>query len=298
MAIDLSWLKSFVSLARTRNFATSARQNNITQSAFSRRIRALETWVGADLIDRSTYPTTLTQAGERFLQVASEINRQLNEVRTEIAEEQSGASREIVVTAQHTLSLTHLPRLLDGLSWPERPVLSVIHAETLHDCVNRLEAGNADLLIAYSPDTSAIELEGLDLCSVEFDYDRLVPVVAPDESGRPLYALAPETDEPIPWLSYGQEAMLEQCVTPLINRRSGHLRPVVRTPISEVLRRFAVAGFGVVWLPESLIGENLARGELVEAGDPDWRIALPVSAYCPARSRNPVLATLWNRLGA
>lgn len=57
--MDLKHLEDFVSLCDTRSFSRSAAARNVTQSAFSRRIQALETWLGAALIDRSTYPTSL-----------------------------------------------------------------------------------------------------------------------------------------------------------------------------------------------------------------------------------------------
>ena len=68
--MDIKWLEDFLSLAQTRNFSRSAQERNVTQSALSRRIRALEAWVGADLVDRSTYPLVLTPAGKLFSNAA------------------------------------------------------------------------------------------------------------------------------------------------------------------------------------------------------------------------------------
>lgn len=55
--MDLRHLEDFVSLCGTRSFSRSAVARHVTQSAFSRRIQALEVWLGAPLVDRSTYPT-------------------------------------------------------------------------------------------------------------------------------------------------------------------------------------------------------------------------------------------------
>src|SRR3546814_7081942 len=54
-SMELKWLEDFVSLANTGNFSRSAEERNVTQPAFSRRIKALELWLGAPLVDRSTY---------------------------------------------------------------------------------------------------------------------------------------------------------------------------------------------------------------------------------------------------
>ena len=71
--METKWLEDFVSLAETRSFSRSAQLRHVTQPAFSRRIQALEAWTGIDLVDRSSYPTRLTPAGETFLAQALEI---------------------------------------------------------------------------------------------------------------------------------------------------------------------------------------------------------------------------------
>ena len=63
--METKWLEDFVSLAETRSFSRSAQLRHVTQPAFSRRIQALEAWAGIDLVDRSSYPTRLTPAGEK-----------------------------------------------------------------------------------------------------------------------------------------------------------------------------------------------------------------------------------------
>ena len=58
--MDINWLGDFACLARTLNFTRAAEERNITQSAFSRRIKSLENWLGVPLIQRSSYPVQLT----------------------------------------------------------------------------------------------------------------------------------------------------------------------------------------------------------------------------------------------
>ena len=53
--MNLIWLEDFLALASTGNFSR-AEERHMTQPAFSRRIRALEEWLGVVLIDRTTHP--------------------------------------------------------------------------------------------------------------------------------------------------------------------------------------------------------------------------------------------------
>ena len=61
--MDLDWLRDFLALADERNFSRAADARHVTQPAFSRRIRALEDWIGAPLFERNAQGATLTPAG-------------------------------------------------------------------------------------------------------------------------------------------------------------------------------------------------------------------------------------------
>ena len=50
--VDQKLLEDFLSLCRHRSFSHAAQERNVTQPAFSRRIRALEEWLGVVLFDR------------------------------------------------------------------------------------------------------------------------------------------------------------------------------------------------------------------------------------------------------
>src|SRR5258708_39948357 len=77
--VDLTWIEDFLTLASTHSFSKAAALRHVTQSALGRRIPALETWVGGPLVDRSTYPTSLTAAGRQLRGVGEEVARMLHE---------------------------------------------------------------------------------------------------------------------------------------------------------------------------------------------------------------------------
>lgn len=79
--MDIEWIEDFLVLSDLSSFTIAAQMRNVTQSAFSRRIRSLEEWVGIPLIARDTVPPRLTTAGHLFRDSASEMVRQLQEAR-------------------------------------------------------------------------------------------------------------------------------------------------------------------------------------------------------------------------
>lgn len=63
--MDHGWLEDFLAVADCLHFARAAERRHVTQSAMSRRMQSLETWVGVPLISRDTHRSRLTNASPR-----------------------------------------------------------------------------------------------------------------------------------------------------------------------------------------------------------------------------------------
>ena len=147
--METKWLEDFVSLAETRSFSRSAQLRHVTQPAFSRRIQALEAWTGIDLVDRSSYPTRLTPAGETFHAQALEILDALQATRNMMRSHQAAGQDMIEFAVPHTLAFTFFPHWLMDLRQRFGAVKTRLTALNVHDAVLRLTEGGCDLLIAY-----------------------------------------------------------------------------------------------------------------------------------------------------
>src|SRR3954447_17641353 len=110
--METKWLEDFVRLAETRSFSRSAQLRHVTQPAFSRRIQALEAWAGTDLVDRSSYPTRLTPAGETFHAQALEILGGLQSARNMMRGHASAGHDTIEFALPHTLAFRFFPHWL------------------------------------------------------------------------------------------------------------------------------------------------------------------------------------------
>lgn len=71
--MHINQLDEFITLARCLNFSTASAELNLTQSALSKRIAAMERELGFQLVIRSK-PLRLTSEGERFLFCAQETS--------------------------------------------------------------------------------------------------------------------------------------------------------------------------------------------------------------------------------
>ena len=144
-AMETKWLEDFVSLAETRSFSRSAQLRHVTQPAFSRRIQALEAWAGTDLVDRSSYPTRLTPAGETLYAQALEMLQALQSTRAMMRGHSAAAHDVIEFAVPHTLAFTFFPAWVSALREKFGPIKSRLIALNVHDAVMRLVEGRCDI---------------------------------------------------------------------------------------------------------------------------------------------------------
>src|SRR3954468_14098404 len=108
--MDLNWLEDFLALAEHCNFSRAAEARNVTQPAFSRRIRALEEWVGTPLILRSPQGAELNAAGEYLRGEAAGLLRDLQQMRRGTLRVAGRAGAALTIAATHVLSFTFFPK--------------------------------------------------------------------------------------------------------------------------------------------------------------------------------------------
>lgn len=283
--METKWLEDFVSLAETRSFSRSAQLRHVTQPAFSRRIQALEAWAGCDLVDRSSYPTRLTPAGQTLYAQSLEMLQALQSTRA-MLKGQSAAGQDVIEFATpHTLAFTFFPAWVSSLRETFGPIKSRLIALNVHDAVMRLVEGGCDLLIAYHHESQPLPLDADRYEMVSLGHETLAPYCKPDDQGRPLFLLPGRSNAPLPYLGYAPGAYLGR-VTELILKQAPtaiHLDRVYETDMAEGLKVMALEGHGVAFLPASAARRELRARRLVpaaaEADLPGLSLTLDIRAY-------------------
>jgi DNA-binding transcriptional LysR family regulator len=295
--MEAKWLEDFLSVARTGSFSLSATERHITQSAFSRRIKSLEQWVGVALIDRSTYPTRLTAAGQQFLAAAQEATSALLNTRQELRHAARSDRKLLRIAIQHSLASSFLARWLAALPLEREDLLTQVRADNLHDCVRDLEEGSVDLLVCYTHPGLPLQLDPERYPSLTLAHDVLTPVARPGADGRPLHALRPGGAGPARWLSYSAEAQLGRMAALALDAAEPPLavHAVCESALVEALRAMALEGLGVAWLPGSLITDDLNAKRLVRAGPTSLDVPLRVRVFAERALLHGRLQGLWER---
>ena len=292
--METKWLEDFVSLAETRSFSRSAQLRHVTQPAFSRRIQSLEAWAGTDLVDRSSYPTRLTPAGETLYGQSLEMLQNLQSTRAMLRGHTSAAQDVIEFAVPHTLAFTFFPSWVSSLRENFGPIKSRLIALNVHDAVLRMVEGSCDVLIAYHHASQPIQLDADRYEMVSLGQEVVAPYVKPDTSGAPLFKLPGQVGQPLPYLGYAPGAYMGQMVDLILKQSATaiHFDRVYETDMAEGLKAMALEGHGIAFLPRSAVQNELRAKRLVSAhppGMPGLEITMDVRAYRekPARKEGP-----------
>ncbi|NML47902.1 LysR family transcriptional regulator [Ramlibacter sp. G-1-2-2] len=282
--METKWLEDFVSLAETRSFSRSAQLRHVTQPAFSRRIQALEAWAGTDLVDRSSYPTRLTAAGETLYTQSLEMLQALQSTRAMLRGHAAAGQDVIEFAVPHTLAFTFFPAWVSSLREKFGPIKSRLIALNVHDAAMRLVEGSCDLLIAYHHASQPLQLDPERFQWVLLGEESLAPYCKADANGQPQFRLPGRASQPLPYLGYAPGAYLGR-VADLALKQAGtaiHLDRVYETDMAEGLKVMALEGHGIAFLPHSAVKKELRARRLVDAAPPELpglEIVMEVRAY-------------------
>lgn len=294
--MDLNWLQDFVCLARTLNFTRAAEERNITQPAFSRRIKALENWIGVPLIERTRYPVRLSEAGQQFLPVARSAVVELTDIRQTLRAQERGVMAFQRFAVLHTISVNYLSRRIGEME-TEIPNLRVrVYSDNLRACCQMLSDGICDFLLYYSHKEVQPEFDEAQFERKDIGTEQLIPVAQADAALHNGWSLERSHAGQIPYLSYDPSSFLGTVVDQTIGRREPPLAPCYMDALTEAIKRRTLAGGGISWLPETAVEAEIDDGRIVRVGGPSWEATLTLSLFCSLDRLDKTGLAVWETL--
>jgi len=285
--IETKWLYDFLTLEKCRNFSQAAILRNVSQPAFSRRIRSLEHAVGVELFNRQVSPLQFTEQGKIFHSQVRHLLQQLESNLTELRGGSDFALRKIKLAAAHSLSLGLLPSIVKQM--PTHFTYAV-EAIDVDQAVDMLREGQSDFIFSYYDEN---------LLQPPFDHirlfeSRLFPVCASDAQGKARYTL----DQPhFPLLNYSRNSYMGRLINRTLTRHPQlSFSTFFVSSMSELLKRITLDGCDVAWLPEYAIEEEIRRGQLVVLNADELIIPIEAYAYRMNTRMSQVAEVFWRDL--
>lgn len=148
--MDIGLAKTFLEIANTGSFVAASERLNITQTAVSARIKALEEQLGQQLFVRNKSGAKLTSAGERFIRHATTLVQVWERARQQV---DLPSGRTDIASVGAELSLWN-PLLVDWLVWMKQQAPDVAlraDVDIQPRLLERLHNGSLDLALLYNP---------------------------------------------------------------------------------------------------------------------------------------------------
>lgn len=248
--MDIEELRTFVEVADARGVTAAALRLGVSKSIVSRRLARLETDLGTQLLARTTRGAALTEAGAIFRDHAAKVCAEIDIARETIlpAGDLRGRLR---IAAPLSFGPTHFAPIIAALA-QRHPQLQV-HASYTDRFVDLIAEGfDCAIRVGHLADSS--------LLARRVGWTSAKYVATPDYIRRHG---SPETPEEFAM----HEVVMQGTETWLAvdGDRIIPLRPQGRFKADNAvaLVAAALAGVGVAGIPEALIADHLASGELV-----------------------------------
>ncbi len=294
--MELDWIKDLQQLANTGNFSRAAELNNLSQSAFSRRIQALENWASVKLVDRSSHPIQITPEGEQLLEVGNQAILHFDLVKSQIKPQANKDESKIIFAAQHAIGWRFYPQWLNQFEQQFGAFRSRLLADNLPDCFTALLNLEADFVLGFESKHYRYKpVQSRTLQRRIIGHDRLVPVCLTNDQGKGIFSFDLKT---IPVLNYPKNAPLGLHLQPVLARTGllNKLNLIYENAMTESLRMRARHGDGIAWLPESLVEPDLKQNLLVIIAPKKYSINLDVCIYRSTENQNDLAEKVWNSL--
>ncbi|MFK8036354.1 MAG: LysR family transcriptional regulator [Hyphomicrobiales bacterium] len=294
--MELRWFEDVLVLLEEQNLTRAAARRNVTQPAFSRRIRSFENWLGTPLLERGANKIEFNSALLANEHEIKSLIKQMYELRTRINNFQP-ENTAVTLATQHSLIFSAFPDIA-ALTNAEMPRIHFrLRAGNRSECVSMFLREEASILLCYEGTNEPAMPFDETITRNEWGDDRLVLVAG----GKLRYIQASDGKTPLgtPSICYPEQSHFGELLSNEnlpYSTRSHSINPVCETAFSAGIKEMVIKGLGIAWLPMSMVYQELDRGTLTRFGQLDESLALKITYY--TKILNPIsndLRLIWAR---
>jgi DNA-binding transcriptional LysR family regulator len=274
--MELYPLKVFLAVVSEKSFSRAAEKMLRTQPAISLAVQRLETDLGEKLIDRSSTPPILTDAGRIIVEYARRFENLEAEMQNALAELRDKSAGRLIIGANESTSL-YLLQHIESYRRMYPKVKVQVRRSLSSKIPAQLQDGDLELgVISYDPDD-------LRLISKVIFTDHLAFVVSPqhrfaDRETVSITELGMETFIAHNVLSPYREVVLRE-----FQRHRVPLNMEVEMPTVETIRKLVQRNEGVAFLPRMCVEQEVDQKLLHEIKVPELSVDRKIRLVYPAK---------------
>jgi DNA-binding transcriptional LysR family regulator len=153
--MDIRQIRYFTEVALAKSFKGAAARLNISQSSLSRRVADLERSLSIPLLERHPHGVSLTRRGQVFLERASSVLRDLEQMHAEVSGRTAPQADVVTVGSSETVSRVLLAPLAAAFQGPPESVRLRFVEGAQYVLLEGLDAGRIDIALMTTPEPVA-----------------------------------------------------------------------------------------------------------------------------------------------
>ena len=257
MYMHIQNFKTFCDLVETKSFSKAARLNEVTQSAVSQQLKAMEAHYDMLIIDRNQKKFRLTPQGTALYSTFKEILDLYEKLNCEIQEMSNIVSGTIQISTVNSIGLHELPPYLKSFikQFPsvnarvEYRRANLVYEDVLH--------GNADLgLVAFPPPHK-------DLTIIPFANDELIIVMSPEHRLTKKRSISMNDLSGVEFVAFERDIPTRKATDEILAKAGVEVQVVMEFDNVETVKRAIEINAGIAILPASTVITESERNQLV-----------------------------------
>ncbi|MFM0717296.1 LysR family transcriptional regulator [Paraburkholderia strydomiana] len=277
--MQLDDMRIFVATVDARNFTAAASRLSLSKQFVSRRVMALEEALGVPLLIRNTRKLAVTELGQEFYERARRILGEVEDAEQAMSLRRAGPRGLLRVSAPMSFGMMHLSPLVAMFLREHGEVrFDMELSDRTVDVVG--EGFDMAIRIGTLADSTLVAQKLVDV--------RLVACCSPGYVRRRGAPAVPADLQRHACLLYGHGGVVSWDFVVDGVVKGVEVRGPLRANNGDLIRDAAVAGLGIVRLPDFIVADALRSGQLVPVLEAFLPAATSVYAVYPQHRQSSV----------
>ncbi|MCR5591618.1 MAG: LysR family transcriptional regulator [Lachnospiraceae bacterium] len=253
--MTITQLSTFLKITELNSFSAAADGLGYAQSTVTTQIKQLEDELGCVLFERLGKTITVTSSGERLIAYAEKMLQLEREIRLDVTDEENPAG-VLKLGVSESLCISRFPQILMEYNRNNPRTEIRIQFVTHENIPDLLQKGELDMVYTLNP---LIEDERIKIL-----HKRREKLGFYISSNHPVAGknIREKDMEELPLLLTGHNCSFRNMLVSCLEKNGISPKIVLETSSKEILKQFAINGFGVAFIPDMTAETEVKTGKL------------------------------------
>ena len=249
--------KLFREIAQTKSISRAAAHSGISQSAATQHVQEVERRLGLPLVDRSTRPLALTEAGKLYADFCRDVLRREEQFFVAFERLKGEAEGAVRVASIYSIGLSEMSRLRQ--EFERRHPHAQLHVDYLRpDKIYEAVMGDqADLGLVSYP------VAKRELAVIPWRKEQMAVAVAPSHPLASKELLQPADLDGQDFIGFDEDLLIRRDLDRFFRDHGVEVHQVMQFDNIQTIKEAVALGSGISILPERTMQTEIEQGRLI-----------------------------------